>query len=103
MSPKKYDGVIEAVHYNAEGRVEQVRLYERRGAVFSDCVLLSRDDLVRRIKTRKVIVIGQRKPWMGSSFETGAQVHLAGPAGKEVFATDNPPAGRDLLKGVPEF
>lgn len=103
MSPKKFDGVIEAVHYNAEGRVQQVRLYERRGAVFSDCVLLGREDLVRRIKARKVFVAGRRKPFMGSSFETGAQIHLAGPAGKEVVVAANPSAGRDDLKGVPEY
>ncbi len=103
MSPRKFDGVIEAVRYNAEGRVEQVRLYERRGAVFSDCVLLGRDDLVGRLKARKIFVAGQRKLWLGSSFTTGAQVHLAGPAGKEVIVTANPPAGRDDLKGVPEY
>jgi hypothetical protein len=103
MSPKKVDGVIEAVHYNADGRVEQVRLYERRGAVFSDRVLLSREDLVRRIRTRKVFVAGCRKPLLGASFEIGAQIYLVGSTGKEMLVTMNAPAENDHLEGVPEF
>lgn len=103
MSPKNIDGVIEAVHYSADGRVELVRLYERRGAVFSDGVLLGRDDLVRRIRTRKVFVAGKRRPLLGASFDLGAPVRLAGPVGKELLVTGSAPAGRDLLEGIPEF
>jgi len=103
MSPKKFDGVIEAVHYGADGRVEQVRLYERRGAVFSDRVLLNRDDFVRRIRTRKVFVTGKRKPYMGAVFETGLQIRLTGAAGKEMLVAGNAPAGNDHLEGVPEY
>ena len=32
MANKKYDGVIEAVHYAPDGQVEWVRAYLRRGA-----------------------------------------------------------------------
>lgn len=103
MSPKNIDGVIEAVHYSADGRVEMVRLYERRGAVFSDRVLLSRDDLVRRIRTRKVYVAGKRKPSLGASFDLGAPVCLAGPVGKEVLMSGSTSAGKDQLAGIPEF
>ncbi len=103
MSPKKIDGIIEAVHYSADGRVDQVRLYERRGAVYSDRVLLSRDDLVRRIRTHKVFVAGKRKPFLGAEFETGSQIKLSGPAGKEVLVAGNTPAAKDHLEGIPEF
>lgn len=103
MAPKKVDGVIEAVRYGAEGRVETVRYYERRGAVYSDRQLLGRNDLIRKLKARKVFVTGRRTPYMGATFETGAAVRVAGPAGSEVLVTNNAPVGKDHLEGVPEF
>ena len=103
MAPKKVDGVIEAVHYSADGRVDVVRYYERRGAVYSDRELLGRADLIRKIKAHKTFVTGMRKPFMGASFETGAPVRLSGPSGNEVLVTTNAPAGKDHLEGVPEF
>lgn len=103
MTPKKMDGVIEAVHYGADGRVETVRYYERRGAVFSDRQLIGRDELIRKLNARKVFFTGTRKPFQGASFETGKQVLLAGAAGREVLTTDNAPVEKDHLEGVPQF
>lgn len=103
MSSPKFDGVIEAVHYSGDGRVEQVRLYERRGAVYSDCLLIGREDLVRQIKAHKVFVAGHRRPFWGASFATGAEVRLVGAAGKEVLVTAGSPIIKDDLKGVPEY
>jgi hypothetical protein len=42
---KKFDGVIEAVRYK-NGQVEVVRAFERRGAAFSDRILIPRRELL---------------------------------------------------------
>jgi len=49
MAQEKFDGVIEAVRYSPEGAVSQVRMYERRGPTWSDCVLLDRAELDKEI------------------------------------------------------
>ena len=67
---KKFDGVIEAVHYK-NGQIVTVRAYERRGAAFSDRVLIDRKELLERIKGGKQFVIGKRKEFMAGTFETG--------------------------------
>ena len=47
---KKFDGIIEAVRYK-NGQIVTVRAYERRGATFSDRLLIERKDLLERLKT----------------------------------------------------
>jgi len=110
VSSVELSGVVEVqftpakdVNTSGVGFVEQVRLYERRGAVFSDRILLNRDDFVRRIRTRKIFVTGKRKPYLGAVFETRLQIHLTGPAGKEMLVAGNAPSGNDHLEGVPEY
>ena len=49
MADKKFDGVIEAVHYSRGGQIDFVRAYERRGVTFSDRVLLNRKTLLERL------------------------------------------------------
>ena len=61
---KKIDGVIEAVRYNPNGQIALVRAYERRGATFSDRVLLDRKTLLERLKSGKNFSIGQRKEFL---------------------------------------
>lgn len=39
--PARFDGVIEAVRYSPDGKIEVARAYERRGAAFSDHVLIT--------------------------------------------------------------
>ena len=53
MAGMKYDGVIEAARYAPDGRILMVRAYERRGATFSDRVLLDRNTLVEQLKKDK--------------------------------------------------
>ncbi len=96
--PVRFDGVIEAVRYSPDGKIEVVRAYERRGAAFSDHVLIGRPALVERLKQGKKFVIGQRKPNLGGMFETGASVVLEG----DVIST-RPGADHDLLETVPVF
>ena len=45
MARKTIDGVIEAVRYSPDGAISVVRTYQRRGAVWSDHILLGRKEL----------------------------------------------------------
>jgi len=97
----QFDGVIEAVRYKG-GKIDVVRAYERRGATFSDRVLLNRKTLIERIKQGKQFITGERKEFMASTFEVGKLVNLFDKDDKQIITTHNPPE-RDELEGVPAF
>ena len=99
MAGKKLDGIIEAVRYTPKGQIELARIYERRGAVWSDRCLLGREDLVARLKKGKRFVAGERKIYLGSVFSTGPAVRVV----DGHVVTDGQSAGRDLLAGVSQF
>ena len=98
---KKIDVVIEAVRYK-NGQILAARGYERRGAIFSDRVLLDRKMIVDQIKNKKVFVTGQRKELLDSTFEVGKSVNLVKHDGRVVISTSDD-ASRDELEGVPAF
>ncbi|NJC97544.1 MAG: hypothetical protein C3F07_15395 [Anaerolineales bacterium] len=98
---KKFDGVIEAVHYK-NGQVVTIRAYERRGAAFSDRVLMDRKDLVERLKKGKKFVVGTRKELMAGTFETGKPVKVISRDGREFLSTREE-VDRDELEQVPVF
>lgn len=100
MTQKKFDGVIEAVRYSKNGQIEFVRAYERRGATFSDRVLLDRKTLLARLKARKKYLTGRRRELWAGTFETGREVQAFSRNGKEILAT-RAGAERDELEGVP--
>ena len=102
MAGMKFDGVIEAVRYAPDGTIGLVRAYERRGATFSDHVLLDRKTLLEKLKKGRKFVTGRRTKQMASTFETAKGVRLAGSKGHEVISTSEK-AGRDLLEEVPIF
>ena len=54
----KVDGVIEAVRYKG-GKIDLVRLYERRGPTYGDHVVMDRLTLLSRLKEGKRIMTGQ--------------------------------------------
>jgi hypothetical protein len=99
MRRPKFDGVIEAVRYAPNGRITLARLYERRGTVWSDRILLDRKELTERLKQGKCFVTGHRELFRGCTFETGSPVHLNG----ENIVTKDRSAGRDNLTGIPIF
>ena len=99
MARIKIDGVIEAVRYTPGGVISVARTYERRGVVWSDRVLLDRSDLVARLVSGKHFVIGQRKEFLGSVFETGDAVHYV----NEHISSGGQPSARDFLAGVSIF
>ena len=104
MAQKKFDGVIEAVRYTPGGQLSLIRVYERRGPTFSDRVLLSRQELMDRLKAKKHFFVGRRLPYLASTFDlNGQEVRLAGLEGKQVIVTGETSGEGDLLQGVPLF
>jgi len=105
MAPKKFDGVVEAVRYAPDGQVELVRVYQRRGAAFSDRILLTRQDFLALLKGRKRYFSGQRVQYMAGTFALGEQIKAQGKSGQETLVTGSAAknATGDLLAGVPLF
>ena len=98
---KKFDGIIEAVRYK-NGQIVTVRAYERRGASFSDRVLIERKDLLERIKSGKKFLTGTRKEFWAGTFDEGKPVQLVSHDGKEFIATREG-TDHDELEQVPVF
>jgi hypothetical protein len=99
MTSMKVDGIIEAVRYTPGGKIAVVRAYERHGVVWSDRILLGRQELSERLGQGKRFVIGERKIYLGSMFETGTAVHQV----QDYIVTEGQASTRDLLNGVPVF
>lgn len=97
----KYDGVIEAVRYK-NGQISMVRAFERRGAAFSDWVLLDRKSLLERLQKGRQFVTGSRKELLAGTFEVGKSVKLVKQDEREWIATREN-AERDELEQVPHF
>ncbi len=97
----QFEGVIEAVRYKG-GKIDVVRAYERRGATFSDHVLLNRQRLIERIRQGRRFVTGERKEFMASTFEIGKSVNLIGGDDVQIISTRDQ-SERDELEGVPVF
>ena len=93
---KKYDGVIEAVRYK-NGQIVLVRAFERRGAAFSDRVLIERKELLERLKDGKKFILGSRKPLMAGTFEEGKPVKIVSHDSKDFISTRDG-ADRDELE-----
>jgi hypothetical protein len=98
---KKPDGIVEAVRYDAKGMVELVRIYERRGPTYSDRVLLSRAELIERLKDGKNFVQGERIKFHAGTFTTGSKVLLSEGGGRELLKTEGAQGQDDDLSGVP--
>jgi hypothetical protein len=100
--PKKFDGVIEAVHYK-NGQIAGVRAFERRGATFSDRVLIDRKELLERLNNGQKYVVGKRKEFMASTFEVQEKpVQVLKRDGEEIIST-RPDADHDVLEQAPLF
>ena len=98
---KKYDGVIEAVRYK-NGQIVVVRAYERRGAAFSDRILIDRKEFLELVKKGKQFVTGSRKELMAGTFEQGKPVKVVSRDGKDYIATREG-VDHDELEQVPVF
>jgi hypothetical protein len=101
MAKAKFDGIVEAVHYDPDGRVKWVRAYLRRGQTFSDIVLLDRQTLAEQLKSGKRIMAGRRIPLQASTFEVSKPLRLVQQDRQEVLVTGDSTANKDYLEGVP--
>ncbi len=99
MANQKFDGIIEAVRYDNDGHIQLARVYVRRGAVWSDDMLLTREQLSERLRKGGRFVIGQRKTYLGAVFETGKAVRLS----DNKIISGERPTDHDHLSGVPIF
>ena len=98
---KMIDGVIESVRYK-NGQIAAVRAYERRGATFSDRLLLDRKTLLERLQQGKLFVSGSREELMASTFTPAKPILLVKANGHEYIATSGN-AANDELEGVALF
>jgi hypothetical protein len=100
---KKFDGVIEAVRYNPNGQIALVRAYVLRGVTYSDRVLLDRETLVERLKKGKKFITGQRKEFLGSTFDFGKPLKIVDKNGGFLITTREDASQRDEVEGTPVF
>ncbi|MDH5606563.1 MAG: hypothetical protein OEY93_06715 [Anaerolineae bacterium] len=99
---QKFDGVVEAVHYTKNGKIDWVRAYERRGPTWSDHVLLDRDMLVQRIESGLRFFAGRRIQLEASEFEIGSRLELrAAPNGSLVVSAGIKDPKTDSLPEIP--
>ena len=98
---KKIDGVIEAVRYK-NGQIVVVRAYERRGATYSDRVLLERKTLLERLQKGKQYLTGSREEFRAGTFKTAKPVLIVKLDDRELLATSEN-ATRDELEDIPVF
>lgn len=98
---KKSDGIIEAVRYK-NGKIVSVRAYERRGASFSDRMLIDRRELLERIKNGEQFRTGTRKEYLAGTFEEGKPVKVVSRDGKDFISTHDE-TDRDELEETPVF
>jgi hypothetical protein len=100
---KKIDGIIEAARYAPDGKLQTIRLYERRGTTYSDRVLLPREEVVQRLKKGLYLVTGRRVEFHASTFETGKPVTLQQGDGQNWITTGTAQVHEDHLEGVRVF
>jgi hypothetical protein len=103
MASPKVDGIVEAVRYAPDGKVAMVRIFERRGAAFSDRLLLDREQFLAVLRGKKRFVAGKRIAMMGATFETGAEMRLVKTGLGEYIQSEQGAGERDDLKGVPQI
>jgi hypothetical protein len=103
MAKQKFDGIVEMVHYAPDGQVAWVRAYERRGATFSDHVLIPRQELVNKLKQGKRFLAGRRQEFLASTFEASQPVQLRAQNGQEVLVVGDVQSEKDNLQGIPIF
>lgn len=99
MARTKIDGVIEAVQYSTRGDISIVRAYERHGVVWSDHVLLQREELLKRLVQGKRFAVGKRKLYLGSVFEIGPMIMKV----NGNIVSEDQAGTHDHLDGVPLF
>jgi hypothetical protein len=101
MAKPKFDGIVEAAHYEPNGQLVWVRAFERRGATFSDWVLIPRQELIKRLQAGKKYYAGKRVEYNASTFEVANPLRLVTQSGSEYIASGESLPGVDYLENVP--
>jgi hypothetical protein len=101
MAKINYDGVVEAAHRKPDGQLDWVRVYERRGAVFSERIILNRETFIRQLKNGKRYMVGERILNLGGTFNISKPVHLSSQDGNQVIVVGDIHASKDELNDVP--
>jgi hypothetical protein len=101
MAKINYDGVLETAHFKPDGQLDWVRVYVRRGAIFSDRILLSRQAFIEQLKAGKRYWVGERIFNLGGKFNVTQPVHLMLQNSEPVIVVGNAHAAKDELVGVP--
>jgi len=100
----KPDGVIESARYTPDrGRLTVVRCYRRRGAIWGDLELLTREDLLKAMKAGRRFYVGRRQINIPGSFELGPAVELREVGGGTAIRTAGTSGERDYLENAPVF
>jgi len=87
MKRNKADLIIEAVHRKQHGQIDFVRAYQKRGATYSDCVLVKRQMLLEMLAKGNKVVTGQRIPFLGTVFSDQKSVGLLNINNKQIITT----------------
>jgi hypothetical protein len=101
MAKIKYDGVLETAHFKPDGQLDWVRVYIRRGPIFSDRILINRQAFAEQLKAGKHYWVGERILNMGGKFKVTQPVHLLQQGGNSIIVVGEVKAVRDELPGVP--
>ncbi len=101
MAKQKFDGIIEAVHYNKEGQIDWVRAFLRRGPTWSDWTLIKRGELVDQLNNGKRFIVGKRIEYLGTTFETDSQINLISSNDHNIVVAGEIQSEMDNLEGVP--
>ena len=101
MAKRKYDGVVEAVHYKPDRQIDWARVYLRRGPIFSDRVMLDRQTLIDQLNSGKRFMVGERIPYEGATFNVSKPLSVVLENDKEIIVTGEGHGNQDYLEGVP--
>lgn len=101
MNRYKADLIIEAVHHKRNGQIDFVRAYQKRGATYSDCLLVERKELLESIVLGMRVFIGQRVPFWGTVFSELAPVRLQTIHNKQTIVTTTSNVNQKELAEAP--
>lgn len=101
MAKPKFDGVVQAVRYDDEGKVLWVRAFLRRGPIWSDHIQLNRSELIEKINSGMKLMTGERLPYYGGTFETFKPVKVVQLNSHELLVAGDVQGESDFLEGVP--
>jgi hypothetical protein len=102
ITRKPVDVVLVAARYEgSSSRISLTQAYERRGPIWSDLLLLDREQLIARLRSKKRVFTGRARD-MSGDFDVSSAVRLLEAAGASVVRANGRDAPGDDL-GLPLF